>query len=65
MQSRPPDLGETGPWRHREIVRAEVARRAAWLYAGDMSPRILLAAFVAIALIAWLLLVVLDVFALW
>jgi hypothetical protein len=30
-----------------------------------MSPRILLAALVAIALIAWLLLVVLDVFALW
>ena len=27
VQPRPPDLGEAGPWRHRETVRAEMRRR--------------------------------------
>ena len=51
--------------RQSEGALGPIASEAPAHYAERMSPRILLAAFVAIALIAWLLLVVLDVFALW
>jgi hypothetical protein len=47
------------------MLQRPVAQSPLPPYAVRMSPRVLLAAIVAIALIAWLLLVVIDVFALW